>query len=130
MAERIAFMGRTESAAASISGDEYQLLITAAARRYLKRNNARYRQLAAKVERARASGSKKPVRTHARDALILPSWIGIAFEVHNGKTFVPIRITGAMLGHRLGEFSPTTKRVQHSAPGIRATRGSKFLAVK
>jgi small subunit ribosomal protein S19 len=62
--------------------------------------------------------------------VILPSWLGIRFEVHNGKEFLPVHIGVNMLGHRLGEYSHTTKHVQHSAPGIRATRGSKFLAVK
>ena len=62
--------------------------------------------------------------------MILPSWIGLRFGVHNGKEFLPVQITPNMLGHRLGEFAFTTKPVRHSAPGIRATKGSKFLAVK
>ena len=62
--------------------------------------------------------------------MIIPSWIGLKFAVHNGKEFMPILITANMLGHRLGEYSYSTKPVRHSAPGIRATRGSKFLAVK
>ncbi|VVB76654.1 30S ribosomal protein S19 [uncultured archaeon] len=52
------------------------------------------------------------------------------FAVHNGKEFKDIVIVPEMMGHRLGEYVFSTKRVQHSAPGIRATRGSKFLSVK
>ena len=74
--------------------------------------------------------STKPIRTHIREALILPSWVGLKFEVHDGKEFKHCIISANMLGHRLGEYAYTTKRVLHSAPGIRATRGSKFLAVK
>ena len=65
-----------------------------------------------------------------REAVIMPSWIGLKFAVHNGKEFLPLQITANMLGHRLGEFALTSKPVKHSAPGIRATKGSKFLAVK
>ena len=83
-----------------------------------------------KIEKYRKKNGNKPIRTHVREAVILPAWVGMKFEVHNGKEFKKITITANMLGHRLGEFAYTTKRVQHSAPGIRATRGSKFLAVK
>jgi small subunit ribosomal protein S19 len=70
------------------------------------------------------------VRTHTREALIVPSMVGMEFEVYDGKQWQKVHATANMLGHRLGEFSHTTKRVQHSTPGIKATRGSKFLAVK
>ncbi len=70
------------------------------------------------------------IKTQIREALILPSWIGMSFAVHNGKEFKQIEIRPEMLGHRLGDYAFSTKRVVHSAPGIRATRGSKFLAVK
>ena len=56
--------------------------------------------------------------------------MGLKFEVHNGKEWKPVFITANMLNHRLGQYSHTTKRVIHSDPGIRATRGSKFLAMK
>ena len=52
------------------------------------------------------------------------------FEVYNGKEFQKGQITANMLGHRLGEFAFTTKSVVHSAPGIKATRGSKFIGEK
>jgi small subunit ribosomal protein S19 len=70
------------------------------------------------------------VKTHVREAVILPSWVGMKFGVYDGKEFKEVLIAPDMLGHRLGEFAYSTKRVVHSAPGIRATRGSKFLAVK
>ena len=128
MAERIAFKGRLPSALAAMSIGEYKGLVKSRQRRWLSRNSLQYKKLTESVERKRAQG--KPVRTHMREALILPSWVGMEFDVHNGKEFVHFSIAPNMLGHRLGEFSPTTKRVQHSAPGIKATRGSKFLDKK
>ena len=99
-------------------------------RRSIRRSGLNYKRLVEKVEKYKKKGITKPIRTHIREAVILPSWVGQTFEVHNGKEFKKVMITANMLGHRLGEYSYTTARVQHSAPGIRATRGSKFLAVK
>ncbi|KAF2401436.1 mitochondrial ribosome small subunit component S19 [Trichodelitschia bisporula] len=51
-----------------------------------------------------------PIRTQARSATILPNFVGLKFEVHNGKIYHEITITEEMVGHKLGEFSPTRKR--------------------
>lgn len=53
------------------------------------------------------------VKTWARASQISPEMIGYTFGVHNGKDFIPVRITEDMIGHRLGEFSPTRKFVKH-----------------
>ncbi len=128
MAERVAFKGRMPADAAALSLEDYSKLVKSRQRRWLSRNSIQYRKLTEKIEARRAKG--KPVRTHVRDALILPSWVGMDFDVYNGKEFMRVKIEANMLGHRLGEFAPSTKRVQHSAPGIKATRGSKFLSQK
>ena len=130
MAERIAFRGKTASELTSLQMDDYMKMITSRERRTIKRNAMNYRILVDKVKRFKDKNITKPIRTHIREAPILPQWVGMTFEVHDGKEFKKIVITANMLGHRLGEYAYTTKRVQHSAPGIRATRGSKFLAVK
>ena len=116
--------------AAALSMDEYSKLVKSRQRRWLSRNSIQYRKLYEKIAERIAKGVQKPVRTHVRDALILPSWVGMDFEIYNGKEFMRVKIEANMLGHRLGEFAPSTKRVQHSAPGIKATRGSKFLSQK
>lgn len=54
-----------------------------------------------------------PIKTWARDSEIAPEFVGHAFDVHNGKDFVTVRVTEEMVGHRLGEFSPTKKFVRH-----------------
>jgi small subunit ribosomal protein S19 len=109
---------------------DYPNLITSRERRGIRRNGLEYRQLVAKVDAHIAAKSAKPIKTTIREAVILPRWIGLKFEVHNGKEWKPVFVSAAMLGHRLGQYSHTTKRVIHSDPGIRATRGSKFLAMK
>jgi small subunit ribosomal protein S19 len=130
MAERIAFRGMTPSQLAGLPMEQYLKLVKSRKRRSIKRNTLLYRKLIEKIEKFKKINSTKAIRTHVREAVILPSWIGMKFEVHDGKEFKMVVISANMLGHRLGEYAYTTKRVIHSAPGIRATRGSKFLAVK
>ena len=128
--EKIAFKGMTSSEAVQLTDEKFRGMVSSHIRRSIKRNALEYRNLIEKVSMLKGKGSTKPIKTHCREAVILPSWIGLRFEVYNGKQFMPIDITANMLGHKLGEFAFSTKRVQHSAPGIKATRGSKFLSVK
>lgn len=72
----------------------------------------------------------KPAKTHLRAMIILPEMVNRTIRVHNGKEFIPMTIMPEMLGHYLGEFIFTRKRVQHHAPGIGATRSSASLSVK
>ncbi|KZS89309.1 ribosomal protein S19/S15, partial [Sistotremastrum niveocremeum HHB9708] len=51
-----------------------------------------------------------PIQTQARACTILPSFVGIRFMVHNGKSYLPVTVTQDMVGHKLGEFAPTRKR--------------------
>ena len=74
--------------------------------------------------------SSKPVRTHLRDMIILPEMVDKKIQVHNGKEFILIQLTEEMLGHYLGEFVLTRKKVQHSAPGIGATKSSSAISVR
>ncbi|MDA8078572.1 MAG: 30S ribosomal protein S19 [Nitrospiraceae bacterium] len=60
-----------------------------------------------KVRELTASGEKKMVKTWSRRSVILPDFIGYTFAVHNGKKFIPVYVTENMVGHKLGEFSPT-----------------------
>ncbi len=130
MAERIAYRGMTPTELLKLSDSDYTKLVKSRQRRSIKRAGLGYRKLMEKVDAHKKKNITKPIKTHIREAVILPSWIGMKFQVHNGKEFQEIEISAMMLGHRLGEYAYTTKRVLHSAPGIRATKGSKFLAVK
>jgi len=72
----------------------------------------------------------KKIRTHSRDIIIVPQLVGLTINIHSGKDFQPVQIVSEMLGHYLGEFVLTRKKVEHSAPGIGATRSSASLSVK
>ena len=66
-----------------------------------------------KLQKKVLAGTSKTIKTWSRSATITPEMIGFTFEVHNGKEFIPVRVTEDMVGHKLGEFSPTTKFSRH-----------------
>lgn len=70
-------------------------------------------KLMKKVEALNASNQKKIIKTWARACVIAPEFVGHTFAVHNGKQHIPVFITENMVGHRLGEFSPTRKFKGH-----------------
>ncbi|MEM3030700.1 MAG: 30S ribosomal protein S19 [Candidatus Micrarchaeia archaeon] len=133
MARKFTFRGKTIEELRSIPIADFTAFLKARARRAVRRASVRYKKLLEKINAARrlkAEGKEKVVRTHARDAVILPDWVGLKFAVHNGKEFKPVEIKEEMIGRRLGEFSHSTGRVIHSGPGVGATRGSKFIPLK
>ena len=65
-----------------------------------------------KIERAR-KGDKKPIKTWSRASVIIPEMVGLTIAVHNGKEHIPVFILEEMVGHKLGEFSPTRKFRRH-----------------
>lgn len=130
MARAFSFRGKSVEELQKLSVEEFTKMLKSRQRRSIKRMGVSYKKFIAKVEAYKKKNPGKTLKTHTRQAVILPSWIGMRFAVHDGKQFTEMQISGEMIGHRLGEFAFTTKHVVHSAPGIRATRGSKFLAVK
>ena len=78
-----------------------------------------------KVEKARDSGESRVIKTWSRRSTITPDMIGLTFAVHNGKKFIPVFITDNMVGHKLGEFSPTRLFKGHSA-----AKSEKGVALK
>ena len=68
-----------------------------------------------KVQRAREDGVRTPIRTWSRRCTIVPEFVGVKFEVHNGKMFHQVHISEDMVGHKLGEFSPTRTFRGHAA---------------
>jgi small subunit ribosomal protein S19 len=77
-------------------------------------------KLLAKVMRRQAEGSHEPIKTWARRCTIVPEFVGYTFMVHNGKMFHKVFITEDMVGHKLGEFSPTRTFRGHSSKKIAA----------
>jgi len=70
-------------------------------------------KLLKKVEKMKKEGEKQIIKTWARDAVITPEMVGFTFGVHNGKEHIPVFVTEEMVGHKLGEFAPTTKFQRH-----------------
>jgi small subunit ribosomal protein S19 len=81
--------------------------------RSLKKGQFVQEALAKKVAKARAEKSRKPIKTWSRASTITPDMVGLTFLVHNGKDFPTVLVDENMIGHRLGEFSPTRKFVRH-----------------
>ena len=71
--------------------------------------------LIAKVEAARATNDKKPIKTWSRRSTVVPEFIGLTIAVHNGKQHVPVYVTDQMVGHKLGEFALTRLFKGHPA---------------
>ena len=80
--------------------------------------------LSKKVEAALANNDKKPIKTWSRRSMIIPSMVGLTISVHNGRQHVPVFINEDMVGHKLGEFSPTRIFKGHSGDK-KAVQGKK-----
>jgi len=101
-------------------------LFPARARRKLKRGFTDSEKILLRNLRA----SSKPVKTHCRSMIILPEMVNKTIKVHTGKVFEDVVVQPEMIGHYLGEFAQTRKRVAHSSPGVGATRSSSNVSVK
>lgn len=75
--------------------------------RSLKKGPYIHHSLLEKVAKAKSSNRKSVIKTWSRSSMIIPDMVGETIAVHNGKTFVPVFVTENMVGHKLGEFSPT-----------------------
>ena len=85
--------------------------------RSLKKGPYVDQKLLAKIDVAIESNNKKPIKTWSRRTMIIPDFVGLNFTVHNGKTFIPVYVTENMVGHKLGEFSPTRIFKTHGGVG-------------
>ena len=75
--------------------------------------------LMAKVSAARSTNDKRPIKTWSRRSTVVPDFVGLTIAVHNGKKFIPVYVTENMVGHKLGEFSPTRQFKGHTAGGAK-----------
>jgi len=109
---------------------EFAKYTTARQRRTILRQ---YDKIAKFIQRCKKKLEKNvnaKIKTQSRNMIIVPQMIGMAIQVYSGKAYEPVKITEDMIGHYLGEFVLTRKKVEHSAPGIGATRSSAALSVK
>jgi small subunit ribosomal protein S19 len=130
--KRFRYRGKSLEELLSMSLDEFVQLLPARQRRSLMRGlTPAQRKLLNKIRALRKAGkSDVMIKTHVRDMIILPEMVGLTIAVYNGKEYVPVRVTPEMIGHRLGEFSHTTKLVHHGEPGLKASKSSLHIAAK
>lgn len=87
--------------------------------RSLKKGPFVSQKLLLKLDKQNEAGTKKPIKTWSRASMIIPDFVGHTFLVHNGNSFVSVYVSENMVGHKLGEFSPTRKFVAHGGLGKR-----------
>ena len=128
------YRGHKLTELAKMNMDSLIKLLPSRRRRTLKRGlPQRQKKLLMKMRAARKAqrkGKDVVVKTHCRDMVILPEMVDLTVAVHNGKDFVRFKIIPQMIGHVLGEFSITGKRVTHGSPGIGATKSSAYVPLK
>jgi small subunit ribosomal protein S19 len=108
--------------------EELLPLLTSRMRRTLKRGlTEKQDKLLRDIQKAQPGD---PIRTHCRDMIILPNFVGHTINIHNGKEFQRVDIQPDMIGHYLGEFALTRSKVKHTGPGVGATRSSKYMPLK
>ena len=108
--------------------EEFLPFLPSRLRRTLKRGlTVKQEKLLKDIEKAKTG---EVIRTHCRDMVILPSFVGHIIHIHNGKEFQRVDIQPDMIGHYLGEFALTRQKVKHTGPGVGATRSSKYMPLK
>ena len=122
------FCGLTLEELQNISMEELLPLLPSRTRRTFKRGLTKEQnKLLEDIKNAKEGDM---IKTHCRDMIILPAFIGHNILVHSGKEFQRLNVQPQMVGHYLGEFALTRKKVKHTGPGVGATRSSKFMPLK
>ena len=129
MVREFKYRGYTLEQLQALSLENLLALLPSRQRRSLTRGiSDEKRKLLEEIKAAKKS--KTPIKTHLRDMVILPSMVGHTIHIHNGKEFMPVEIKVEMIGHFLGEYAMTNKRVVHGAPGVGSSRSSLYVPLK
>jgi len=124
------YRGHTLEELQNMPLDEFIQLLPARQRRTMQRQMpTQHKKLLQKIKKLK-TGANIRIKTHCRDMFVLPEMVDITIEVHSGKEFQRVDITPEMIGHYLGEFALTRKRVTHGSPGMGATRSSLYIPLK
>ena len=119
------YRGHTLEELKKLSNEEMLQLYPSRIRRTLKRG---YPEAAKKAVAAIMESDE--AKTHVREIVITPHMVGKIIKVYNGQEFKEVRVEESMIGHVLGEFSPTRATVKHSSPGVGATRSGMAMSVR
>jgi small subunit ribosomal protein S19 len=120
--------GMTLPALQALSLEELSKVLPARARRTIRRGFTE--ETRRFFERIQEHPAGTAIRTHCRDAMVLPLHVGRRVAIYTGKEFKEIEVRPEMIGHFYGEFALTRRFEKHSGPGVGATRSSKFMPLK
>jgi len=126
MKKEFIFRGKSLEELKKLNVKEFALMLNSRQKRSLLRGLTEQK----KILLEKFKKDDKNIRTHCRDMIVLPEMVDKIVNVYNGKEFSRFTVLPDMIGHYLGEFAPTRKKVAHHAPGIGATRSSASLSVK
>jgi len=131
MPREFKYRGYTIEQLQSMSFETFIALLPSRQRRSLNRGiSDEKRKILEDVRAAKDGKLKGSIRTHARDMIILPNMVGLAILVHSGKEFISLDVKTEMVGHYLGEYVITNKKVVHGTPGIGSSRSSLYVPLK
>lgn len=131
MQEEFTYRGYDLEELQDMSLDEFKEIADARVRRKIERGfSEEEEKLIEKAMEVKGTGEDTVINTHLRDMIVLPEFVGLKFGLHKGNNFEVVKIEPEMIGHYLGEFTLTRKKVEHGGPGIGATRSSKYVPLK
>jgi small subunit ribosomal protein S19 len=123
------YKGKTLEELKKMDLKEFIELVPSRQKRSLKKGfTEQQKKLLKKIDLTLEGKYKKPIKTHCRDMIILPKMIGLMIYVHKGNSFDAIKIQPEAIGLKLGQLTLTRKKIEHSAPGIGATRSSAAIS--
>ena len=122
------YRGKTLEELKALDVREFAKILKSKNRRNVLRN---FQEIEEFISRSKEKiEQNKRIKTHKRTLVIVPQMIDMKIQVHKGNSFVPVEITGEMLGHKLGEFALTRSKIKHSKAGVGATKGTKHKSKK
>ena len=122
------YRGHTLEQLQGMSFESFLDLLPSRQRRSLNRGiSDEKKKLIEETRLSKEGKMKNPIRTHARDMVVLPSMVGLTIHVHSGREFVALEVKPDMVGHYIGEYVITNKKVVHGTPGIGASRSSLYV---
>ena len=131
MPKEFRYRGYTLDQLNSMSTEAILQLLPSRARRSLNRGISDDKRKLLEDVRSQKDGKLEgQIKTHARDMIILPVMVGATIGVYTGKEFLPLQVKAEMIGHYLGEYAITNKKVVHGTPGIGASRSSLYVPLK
>jgi len=125
------YKGKTLEELKKMDLKEFIELLPSRQRRSLKRGlTEKQKRLIKKIDLTLEGKNSKIIKTHCRNMIILPKMVGLTIYIHKGNKFDAVKIQPESIGFRLGQFTLTRKKIEHSSPGVGATKSSAALSTR